>query len=223
MTVEGTNATESKEAAQKEAVDVQKLLAEKEAADREVLTLRARHEALMDETKKAKRKADEEAQRAAEAKHEKLKKDGEFEQLYKSADQRAKELEAQLKAKDEARAREIEKNEAMKLAAQLADGYNAELLTEFLVKRIKYTDEGLIRALDADGNLTVLGLDALKKEFESSNKFKSLLRGSLATGGGAPGTNGGANSASAVDKKTFDSWSAKAKQDYMRNGGKVND
>lgn len=225
MSQEGAKATDNTSAEpEKEVLDVQKILAEKEAAEKEAATLRLRHQELMDETKKAKRKADEEARLKAEAQQEKLKKDGEYEQLYKSADQKAKELEAKLKAKDEERAKDIEKTEAMKLAAQLADGYNAELLTEFLVKRIKYvTDEGIIRTLDSSGNLTVLGLDALKKEFESNDKFKSLLRGSKATGGGAPGTSGGANSASSVDKKTFESWSDKMKQDHFRQGGRVND
>lgn len=192
-----------------------------DALRKELDALKAKNQELLDETKKAKRKADEESRLKEEARQEKLKKDGDYEQLFKSAEQKARELEDRLRAKDEERAHEVAKTEAMKLASQLADGYNAELLQEFLVKRIKYTEEG-IRVLDSNGGLTVSSLADLKNEFEKSDKFKSLLRGSKATGGGASGTSGGATSAS-VDRKTFDSWNWQQKAEHVKQKGTVTD
>jgi len=188
---------------------------------KELEALKAKNQELLDETKKAKRKADEESRLKEEARQEKLKKDGDYEQLFKSAEQKARELEERLRSKDEEKANEVAKTEAMKLASQLADGYNAELLQEFLVKRIKYTEDG-IRVLDSNGGLTVSSLADLKNEFEKSDKFKALLRGSKATGGGASGTNGGATSAS-VDRKTFDSWNWQQKAEHLKQKGTVID
>lgn len=196
------------------APDIAKIMAENEA-------LKAKHQELLDETKKAKRKAEEESRAHEEARREKQKKDGDYEQLYKSSEQKARELEDKIRAKDEERANEVAKTEAMKLASQLADGYNAELLQEFIVRRIKYTEDG-IRVLDSNGGLTVSSLTDLKAEFEKSDKFKSLLRGSKATGGGASGTGGGATSAS-VDRKTFDSWNWQQRADHIKSKGTVTD
>lgn len=192
-----------------------------DAIKRERDALKAKNLELLDETKNAKKKAAEEARRHEEAKQEKLKKDGDYEQLFKSAEQKTRELEEQIRIRDERAANEIARNEAMKLATQLADGHNAELLQEFIVRRIKYTEDG-IRVLDSNGGLTVSSLADLKREFETSDKFKSLIRGSKATGGGASGTSGGASSAS-VNRKTFDSWNYLERDNFMKNKGTVTD
>ena len=90
-----------------------------------------------------------------------------------------------------------------------------------MVKRIKYTEDG-IRVLDANGGMTVSSLTDLKNEFEKADKFKALLRGSKATGGGASGTGGGVTSAS-VDRKTFDSWNWQQRAEHMKQKGTVTD
>jgi hypothetical protein len=198
-------------------VELIKLIQEKE---KQISSLNAHKQELLDETKRAKRKAEEESQEKARMKEEQLRKNGEFEQLYKSATEREAALKAQIELRDQQKAKEVTKNEAMKLAAQLADGYNAELLATFVERRIKYTEEG-VKVLDAHGNLTVSGLDELKNEFANSDKFKSLVRGSRATGGGALGSGGGTASASLIDKAVFETWTPKQKMEYSLKGGKV--
>lgn len=198
-------------------IELIKMLEEK---DRELAAVKAHKQELLDETKRAKLRAQEAAEEKARLKEASLREKGEFEQLYKSASQREETLRAELKMRDERQAQELTKNAAMKLATQLADGHNAELLAEFIQKRLKYTDEGL-RVLDVHGGVTVSQPDDLKNEFLNSEKFKSLIRGSKATGGGASGTSVGNASASLVDKAVFDTWTPKQKMEFSLKGGRV--
>jgi len=209
-------AVEEKEPAEG-TLDYMKMIEDKE---REIRSLKAHTQELLDETKRAKKRAEEQAMEKARLKEEQLAKDGKFEQLYKSANERYEQAMAELRLRDERTAKEIVKSEAIKLASQLSDGYNAELLAEFMKSRIKYTDEGL-KVLDGHGNATVSSLDDLKNEFANSDKYKSLIRGSRATGGGARGAGGGAASASLIDKAVFDSWTPKQQMEFSLKGGKV--
>ena len=135
----------------------------------------------------------EKKQKAKEV-EEMSKKSGDFEQLYKSSDDKRKELEEKLNNLYNDRAQERIKSEAFKLASSqgLAEGDNVELLSTFIERRLKYTDEG-IKVVDANGNLTVSTLDDLKKEFISNPKYASLITSTKATGGGATGSRSSAS------------------------------
>ena len=72
-------------------------------------------------------------------------------------------------------------NVAMKLAAEIADGANAELLSEFIGRRLKFHDDG-VKVTDNSGNLTVSSLSDLKTEFQNDARYSALLKGNQSSG-----------------------------------------
>lgn len=194
-----------------------KELWEKERKEKEAVF--AKNQELLLEKKKIAQKIEDTEAEKVRLKEEKLLKDGKYDELYKSAQERERIYKEKTQALENERAMERSRNEAMKLASELADGYNAEILTEFLVKRIKYVEGEGVRILDPLGGQTVSSLGDLKSEFQSSEKFKSLLRGSKASGGNATGS--GSSGEGMVTREVFDSWeSPKQKMNYMKTVGK---
>lgn len=178
---------------------------------------------LLAETKKAKNKAREEVEEKERLKLEKAKKDGDYEQLLKSSEKERADLLGKYTELNSKISQEKIRNESLKIATELADSHNAEILSEFISKRLKYTDEG-VQVLNANGELTVSTIEQLKSEFQNSDKFKSLIRGSKASGGDAQGSGKGVeNSSQKIDRQTFDSWSPTKKHAYMQNKGIVVD
>lgn len=174
---------------------------------------------LLDETKKAKnakREAEIQAQKEAE---EKARKSGDFEQLLKSSEQQRKELEDKLNNLNNSISQEKVNNTAMKLASELADGANAEILSEFIARRLKYTEDGL-KVTDEAGNLTVSTLDQLNAEFANNERYASLRRGSQATGGGATG-GGGSAPKQKIDYAEFQQLSQAQKREFIQGGGEI--
>ncbi|MCH4880178.1 hypothetical protein EQV97_22735 [Pseudomonas sp. TMW22090] len=152
--------------------------------------LRNQVQTLLTEKKEEKRKRD-----AAEAEQRRLKEEsqranGEFEQLYTSAQQA---LEAERAKNQEITARGERRDlsaAASKIATGIADGENAEILAEFVERRLKIV-EGQVKVTDAAGNLTIATLEDLAKEFQQAPRYASLVRGTQANGGGAAGGKGG--------------------------------
>ena len=152
--------------------------------------LKQKVEELLNESKSAKQKAREAEQRAKAEAEKRAKEENDFKSLYESSEA---ERSKALKELEEVRlgiAREKTESAAMKLAAELADGINAELLSEFIKGRIRY-DGGELQVLDMVGNPTVSTIEDLKKEFQTSGRYDSLLRGNKAGGGGATPSQGG--------------------------------
>ena len=172
--------------------------------------LRNQVQTLLTEKKDEKRKRD-----AAEAEQRRLQEEsqranGEFEQLYTSAQQaleaeRAKNLEIMTRVE-----RRDLSAAASKIATGIADGENAEILAEFLERRLRIVD-GQVRVTDASGNLTVSTLEDLGKEFQKEPRYASLVRGSQASGGGAAGGGGGGAT------KTWDQLSGMERVELRRN------
>lgn len=191
---------------------------------KEVEALRAKVQELLAEKKKQQQLAQEESAKKQAAQEEALLKKGEYEQLYKSSSQERESLKAQLqKVEDEKNAAAI-RNEASKIAARLAEGYNSEILTDYLIQRIKYTNEGY-KVTDASGALTVSTLSDLETEFLKSDKYKSLRKGSKASGGGATGSSGGAssNAKEIIDRTTFNGMKSYEQSDFNKRGGVIKD
>ena len=143
----------------------------------------------------AEKKAEQERRRAAEEQakreaDERARAEGNYQQLFESSQA---ELERERSSLVELR-RSIEQRDinlaATRVATAIADGYNAEILTEFIARRLKVA-EGQVRVTDEAGNLTVSTLADLEKEFETSPRYASLVRGSQAGGGGAAPKGGG--------------------------------
>lgn len=156
---------------------------------------------------------------------EKARKDGDYELLLKSAEEQQKEWQAKYAELDNKIKQKEARNLAMKMAGDLdpLDGDAAEVLADYIEKRIRYDDNGLV-ILDAKGNPSVMGVDALKEEFKNSNKFKPLIVGSKATGGGATGnTANGVGSVKEISRIDFESMPHSKRMEFFKSGGKLKD
>ncbi len=204
---------EEKQATQEEVIDY-KSLYEKSQADLQAVA--KKKEELLSETKKAKdeqRHATETARQASEAK---AAKDGEFEKLWQTTKSEKDALLKQLQDITTSNRREKLQVAAMRIATELADGDNAELLSDFVARNLD-------KMADETGNTTSDVLEAIKNDFKTNAKFKALLRGSKAAGGGATGNMSSAQQSNTVDRATFDKMSPGKKMDLMKSGGSVVD
>lgn len=152
--------------------------------------LKRQNQTLLDEAKEAKRLRREADEKLEREKLDAAKAKGDFEQLYASSEQalaaertRLAELTTSIERRDLSSA-------ASKIATGIADGENAEILAEFVQRRLKIV-EGQVKVTDASGNLTIATLDDLAKEFQQAPRYASLVRGTQANGGGAAGGKGG--------------------------------
>ncbi len=172
--------------------------------------LKRQNQTLLDEAKEAKRKAREAQEQLTQKELDAAKARGDYESLYASSEQ-ALAAERQKLADLQAG---IEKRDlsgsASKVAALIADGPNAEILAEFIERRLRIVD-GQVRVTDASGNLTVSTLEDLGKEFQKEPRYASLVRGSQASGGGAAGGAGGGAT------KSWDQLSGMERVELRRN------
>jgi predicted nucleic acid-binding Zn-ribbon protein len=179
-------------------------------------------EELLTETKAAKQKAREASDAREATKLEKARKDGDYEQLLSSSEAERKTLKEQLETLTNRVSHEKVNSVSLKVAGELADGSNAEIMSEFISKRIKLVD-GEVKVLDSSGNLTVSTIDDLKNEFIGSDKFKSLLRGTKSNGGGASGSKSTSDSSKQISRSQFDSLSQSDRMKFSLDNGKVVD
>jgi hypothetical protein len=181
--------------------------------------MRGHMDTLLGETKTAKALAKQQAEDATQAANDKAKKDGDFEQLYNSSTEQANGYKTELEGLRNSISTSNTNREAMKLAVQLADGFNAELISEKIALRLKYTDEG-VKVLDSSGQLTVSTVDDLKAEFKNDERYKDLLRGNLSTGGGAPGGKNSGAAGKLLTRAEFESMSDTKKMEFIKSGGR---
>jgi hypothetical protein len=172
--------------------------------------LKRQNQTLLDEAKEAKRKAREAQDQLTQKELDAAKARGDYEQLYASSEQtlaaerqRLADLTASIEKRDL-------NASAAKVATAIADGPNAEILAEFIERRLRIVD-GQVRVTDAGGNLTVSSLEDLGKEFQKEPRYASLVRGSQANGGGAAGGKGGGAT------KTWDQMTGMEKVELRRN------
>lgn len=177
-------------------------------------TVVAKKDQLYKETKAAKAAREEAAAEAQRIVEETAKKNGEFEKLWKSAAQEKEELLQQLKAIKNGNRQDKLNVTSMKIATELADGDNAELLAEFIKKNLENIAQD-------DGSLSDDIVQAVSTEFKNNAKFKSLLRASKASGGGAPGNMKGTSEKVSLTRAEFDRMSPTKKIEFIakvRNG-----
>lgn len=183
----------------------------------------AKNTELLGETKAAKKARKDADDLAAAAAEDKAKLSGDHEQLYKSAMEKNTELQSTLDSVNNNIATEKVNNAAMKLSTELADGANAELLSTFISKRLKHTDEG-IKVTDESGALTVSTMNDLKEIFKSDARYASLLKGNQSNGGGAAGgDNKGGGAAKTITRAEHNALDAVAKAEFFKKGGKLVD
>lgn len=173
---------------------------------------------LLDELKKNKEQRRAAQEQAEKEKKKKMHEAGEFEQLYQSAIKENEQLQEQLKDINTKAAQQKRKNVAMKIASELANPRDVENLAVFVEQRL---NEDGSKVLDPDGQLTVSSYDQLKQEFQDAERFASMLKGNQSSGGGAPGANGGAGSATTLTRAKFDQLGQLERSQFINDGGKV--
>ncbi|EFE7739078.1 hypothetical protein [Escherichia coli] len=150
----------------------------------DVTGLKRKNEELLAEKRASderRRAAEEEARRKEE---ERLAAEGNFKQLYESSQTKTAEWEQRYSQLEQSIHQRDINLAATRIATAIADGDNADILKEFIAKRLKVA-EGQVRVTDDSGNLTVSALADLQREFETAPRYASLVRGSQAGGGGA--------------------------------------
>lgn len=172
--------------------------------------LKRQNQTLLDEAKAAKQRARDAEQQREQQAVEAAKAKGDYESLYTSSEQAlAAERQKLADLQNGIEKRDLS-GAASKVASQIADGPNAEILAEFLERRLRIVD-GQVRVTDASGNLTVSTLEDLGKEFQKEPRYASLVRGSQANGGGAAGGGGGGAT------KTWDQMTGMERVELRRN------
>jgi len=161
--------------------DVQALL-EKETAG-----LKSKVDELLGEKKSVAQKAKDAAAQAEQDRIKRAKEAEDFKSLYESSEAKRLEIEQDYTGFKNSIRTEKRNHEAYKLASEMAEGANIELLSEFISRRLDIGDDGKLQVLNGEGSPTVQTIKDLKKEFETSGRFDALLKGSGSIGGGATG------------------------------------
>ena len=182
--------------------------------------IKSKNDELLTETKSAK-----EAKRKAEAdaiaeKDRMAKESGDFESLYKSSSEKLQLTESTLNDLQGKIQKEQKGNAAMKIAADLAEGSNIDLLSTFINTRLSF-QEGVLKVTDGNGNLTISSLDDLKAEFKNDPKFASLLKGNQSSGGGATGGNNSGSAAKTKSRAEFTALNPADQMKHVKSGGTV--
>lgn len=155
----------------------------------ELERLKAHHGKLLDETKTAKQRAKDLEEAQALAEQEALKKSGEFQKLWETEAEKAarlqrelEETQASFREKEKARQQKDIESESIKMVHAIAvDESSLELLAEKAKQFAVYTENGIEYQI---GGVAI----PKEKVIETlSTKYPRLVKGSGATGGGAPG------------------------------------
>ena len=181
----------------------QELARVKEESKKTIDSLVSKKDQLLNETKAAKEEKRRQAELAEQAKREQLsiaEKNGEFEKLYKQAQEEKQSLAEQLHKDRQERRNEKINVEAIRMANDLAkgDAYKAELLSNFIAGSLGKLADDYGRV---DGDV----LHSIKAQFETDKKYAPLLGGSQAVGGSAPGNTRSAGNS--VNEITLDQFS----------------
>ncbi len=170
----------------------------------------------------AKAKADEQAEANRKLK-EQAEKDNNHEALYKSSELEREKLQDEHNLLLQSIATEKVNTASQRIASQMADKDNADLLSTFIKPRIGFVD-GEQKILDSSGQPTVSTEADLIKEFTESGRYNALLRGNQSGGGGADAdNNGGGATGKTATRTEFDAMGNLERSQFSKSGGKVTD
>jgi hypothetical protein len=196
-------------------IDLSQLMAENNA-------MKSKMEELLTEAKRAKQ-AKREIEAETQAERERIAREkGDYEQLHKSAQEKYETTLGELDNLRQGIANEKRNNTAMKLAADLADGANAELLSEFIGRRLKFHEDG-VKVTDVNGNLTVSSFDDLKSEFKNDARYSALLKGNQSSGGGASGGSNSGGATKVRSRAEFEALNPAKRMEFVKSGGTITD
>jgi len=185
-------------------------------------SMKSKMDELLGETKKAKadrRAAEETARAEADAK---AKDDGNFEQLYHSSEKAREGLQTDIDGMKLSTAKDKESSIAKSIAMDLADGDNAGILSDYIAKRLKFSD-GEVKILDSNGQLTVSTVEDLKTEFKNNSRYISLLKGNQSSGGSALGGKSGSATGKVLTRADWTNLDSSKKMEFTKSGGKIID
>ena len=157
----------------------------KAALDKETAGLKSKVDELLGEKKSVTQKARETEERAEADRLKRAKEAEDYKSLFESSESKRGELEGKYNELNTSIRNEKRNTEAYKIANELATGSNAEILSDFIARRLDVGEDGKLVVMSAEGSPTVQTLADLKKEFVASGRYDSLLSGTGATGGGA--------------------------------------
>lgn len=198
--------------------EIETLKAQLDEAKKAIEALAHKKDELLKETKAAKeekRKAAEIADAAKRKELESAQKNGEYEKLWKQAQEEKEQIAKELERDRQERRQDKIKMAATKLALDLAKGdvNKAELLTEFVAKSINNVADDAAQ-IDNDVLLSI------KNQFEKDAKFAPLLGGNLANGGSAPGnTRSAQQDNKQMDRQAFEKLDAAKRMQFIKSGG----
>ena len=211
MTEETNTETENQET--QVSAEVEQLMADNAA-------MKAKMDELLTEAKKAKQ-AKRDIESETQSERERIAKEkGDYEQLHKSSQERYESTVAELESLRGTIAQEKKGKVAMKLAAEIADGANAELLSEFIGRRLKFHDDG-VKVTDNSGNLTVSSLSDLKTEFQNDARYSALLKGNQSSGGGASGGSNSSGATKVRNRAEFEALNPAKRMEFIKSGGTI--
>lgn len=142
-----------------------------QAAQAEIERLRKHNETLL-----AEKKSETEKRRAEQAEKDKqaeelARKQGDFETLEKSYQDKIANLEKQMSDMTAERNNDLIKSQSLKIASQLStNAHNQEILQMLIEKRLT-VDNGEVKVTDGNGNLTISSLDELVNEFKDGGLY----------------------------------------------------
>jgi hypothetical protein len=178
-----------------------------------------------EERKALKAERDRLVKEKEDAEHERNKGKGDVDSINASWQKKYDKLQADKDAVIAARENSLRQllvtNKAQEISAELA--VYPDLLLPWVEKRLQaeFGEDGkaTTRVLDAEGKLSALSPDELKKDLLADKRFSGILKGSSASGGGASGGGSGGGASNLKNYKNADgttNW-VKVNQDMATN------
>jgi len=191
-----------------------------EEAQKSIEALSAKKDELLKETKQAKEEKRRQAELAEQAKKQQLEvaeKNGEFEKLWKQAQEEKETIQNELLNSRKERRDEKINLAAMKVAVDLAKGdpNKAELLSDFLARSIG-------KVANEFGQVDDEVLSSVRKQYETDSKYSPLLGGNKSVGSGAQGNTRSASVNNTLTRADFNALSLEKRTEFMGKVAKGN-
>lgn len=153
----------------------------------------------LDSIEQARLEAEAERQRIEEqARIDSLKKNGDIESLEKSWAERLQAREAellqQIQEKNEALYKETVEVKALNIAGAIKESARP-LAMGYIKSRLRLGDDGIVRVVDEQGNLTASTIDEFKESLKTNPMFQDIVIVNTNSGGGAAGSGFGGGAA----------------------------
>ena len=164
-----------------------------------ILGEKAELKARLDSIEQARLEAEQERQRIEEqARIDSLKKNGDIESLEKSWAERLQAREAellqQIQEKNEALYKETVEVKALNIAGAIKESARP-LAMGYIKSRLRLGDDGVVRVVDEQGNLTASTIEEFKESLKTNPMFQDIVIVNTNSGGGAAGSGFGGGAA----------------------------